>query len=503
MKTRVSFLTLLTLFYILSAGPVTAADQPVYLFSSEDKNAPVDSEDVVIPVGNEDSVSREPDLRPAGFKEYMYDTTIWYGVQWAGRLWYVRDKNQKIFDASFSKWWHNLKSKPVWDDGDDFAVNWVLHPFFGMLSYQFYRARGHSFWASALGSVIQSTLFEYAIEGTVIEPSGVDLVVTPALGVPLGWTMEKLSEWLIEQDSKAAQAAAYVANPMRLFVKNRNIGILNPVSGSFEFHGPFTISTSKERAIELGYPLFFEPPLPLGRVGIDFEIINLKKDLGGELILYPIRLEFPSESKLWGVYLDIPYGGVNNVKEGDVKVRDGFELGNLVVGVKRVAFESENAAVTGGVEVLFPTAFTDSQDRLKQVIKYRRDFPDYLFRAVTASPYISFGLWRGALSMQGSVGSDFIFNAKNFEGDDFEFRIGYQAAVAVNVPMPASPVVYFEFDGFTITTDDTSDKTDLFITPGIRFGKKYSPGFAVQFPVEGPTTDVSDVDFILDFQLRF
>jgi len=482
-----------------------AAEQPVYLFSAEEEadTTPHNEEDVVIPVGGGAESSETPDLRPTGFKSFMYDTIIWYGVQWAGRLFYVRDKNQKIFDASFSRWWDNITSKPVWDDQDDFAVNWILHPFFGMLSYQFYRARGHSFWASAAGSVIQSVLWEYAIEGTVIKPSGKDLVFHPLLGVPLGWSMEQLSNWLIEQDSEVAHVAAYITNPMRLFVKNRSIGLLNPVSGTFEFQGPFTISTSKEKALELGYPLFFKPPLPLGRVGFGLEVVNLKNGIGGELIMYNLGLEFPSESQRWGVYIDIPYGGVNNVYDGDVKVRDGYELGNLAVGVKSVAYESNDLAVTGGLQVLLPTAFTDSQDRLQQVIMYRRDFPLYLYRAVTASPYISAGAWKGAVSLQASLGTDFIFNAKNFEGQDFELRLNYHTAAGVNVPMPGSPIVYCEFDGYTITTDDTTGKTDLFITPGIRFGGKYSPGFAVQFPVEGPTSDIATVDFVMDFQLRF
>jgi len=64
-------------------------------------------------------------------------------------------------------------------------------------------------------------------------------------------------------------------------------------------------------------------------------------------------------------------------------------------------------------------------------------------------------------------------------------------------------MVFAEFDGYTITTDDINDKTDLFVTPGIRFGNRFSPGFAVQFPVSGPTSDIADADFYFDLQLRF
>ena len=475
--------------------PALAQEQPSPMFASEEPGSPHDTGDVIIPVEDPAAVSTTedtgtglaktavPDLRPPGFKTYMEDTTIWYGAQWAARLWWVRDKNVKIFDGGFHEFWQHLTSAPTWHDQDDFVVNWVLHPFFGMLSYQFYRARGHSVWASALGSVIQSTLFEYAIEGWAVKPSAVDLIVTPALGVPLGWTMEQLSDWLINQDSKVAHIAAYITNPTRVFVRDTKFGLINPVSGAFQFQGPFTISTTKGKALELGYPKFFEPPLPLGRVGLDFELITLDKDIGGEFILYPIRLEFPSESNFWGVYIVLPYGGVNDVKDGDTDIRDGFEFGNLLVGVKALAAKSKNFAITGGLDVYFPTSLTDSQQRLQQIIKYRRDFQMYLYKATTVSPYISAGAWSGIFSLQGAIGTDFMFNAEHFAGDNFEFRINYHAAAGLNVPMTTTPIVYCEFDGYTISTyDGPGGKTDLFISPGIRFGRKISPGLPSRYP---------------------
>ena len=438
--------------------------------------------------------------KPLGFKEYMYDTGIWYGVQWAARFYWVRDKSLKIFNTSFTKWWDNITEKPKWDDGDSFVVNWVAHPFFGMLSYQFYRARGHSRWSSALGSVIQSTLFEYAIEGLAVQPSLIDLVVTPGLGVPLGMVMEEFSKWLIDQDNTVATVGAYITNPMRLFVKDRQIGIINPVAGTFEFTGPFTIGVTKDRALDLGYPLYFESPLPLGRVMADLEVVALDNDFGDQFFFYSIRLDLPSESGFFGLYIDAPYGGVNNF-EG---ARNGYEFANITIGAKQVLMKSTNSVLSAGLELAVPTAFTDGQGRLGAVTDYRRDLPTYIYKAFTATPYLSGALWKGAFSLQASLGTDYIFNAKEFQGDDFEFRFNYSAAAGVNVPIAiVSPTVYFEFDGYTLTSDDNNRDTDLFITPGIRFGKRISPGFAVQVPVAGPTSDIAEVDFIMDFQLRF
>ena len=495
---RVSLIILL-LFNLVPINQVFANEEPINLFALDDPKEPFQEGEVVMQPKTEMSAP-DVNLRPAGFKEYMYDTGIWYGVQWGARLYWVSDKSLKIFNTSFTKWWDNITEKPEWDDGDTFVVNWVAHPFFGMLSYQFYRARGHDRWSSALGSVIQSTLFEYAIEGLAVQPSLHDLIVNPGVGIPLGMAMEEISQWLIEQDNSAARVGAYITNPVRLFVKDRRIGLINPLAGTFEFSGPFTIGNTKEKALELGYTLFLESPLPLGRVMADLEVVTLDKDFGDQLFFYSIRVDLPSESGLFGLYIDAPYGGVNNV-EG---ARNGYEFSNITVGAKQVLIKSTNSVFSAGLELVLPSAFTDSQGRLQAATRYRRDLPTYISRAVTATPYLAGAVWKGAFSLQANLGTDYIFNADKFEGDDFEFRVYYGAAAGVNVPIPIiTPIVFLEFDGYTLPTDDTSGKTDLFVTPGIRFGRKISPGFAVQIPVEGPTSDIAKIDFIFDFQIRF
>lgn len=495
---RAYLLTLLFLV-ITPLSDVLAVEEPIDLFATDQTEETISDSEIVIqtePEINPSSVN----LRPAGFKEYMYDTGIWYGVQWGARLYWVRDKSLKIFDTSFSRWWDNVTEAPEWNDGDDFIVNWVAHPFFGMLSYQFYRARGHDRWSSALGSVIQSFLFEYAIEGLTVQPSATDLIVTPGIGVPLGMLMEELSEWLIEQDNTAATIGAYVTNPMRLFVKDREIGILNPVAGSFEFSGQFTIGATKEKALDLGYLLFMETPLPLGRVMADLEVVALDKDFGDQMFFYSIRLDLPSESGFFGLYIDAPYGGVNNVEPA----RNGYEFSNITIGAKQVFIKSSNFVMSAGLEFALPTAFTDGQDRLGVVTSYRRDLPTYIYKAFTTTPYLAAAVWKDVFSMQANLGTDFIFNAENFAGNDFEFRLDYGVAGGVNVPIKLiAPTVFVEFDGYTLTSDNIDRKTDLFITPGVRFGERISPGFAVQFPVVGPTSDIAEANFIFDFQLRF
>ena len=238
----------------------------------------------------------------------------------------------------------------------------------------------------------------------------------------------------------------------------------------------------------------------MGRVEAYLEVVDLKSSFGDQFFFYSIGLEFPTESGNTGIYIDAPYGGVNNV-EG---ARNGYEFGNMTIGLKQVIARDKNFAVSAGFELVPPTAFTDAQDRLSVITAYRRDLPTYIYKAVTATPYLSGGVWSGPFSLQGSLATDFIFNAEEFQGDNFIFRLDYGAAGGVNVPINLiTPTVFVECDGYTITTDVSGDSTDLFVTPGIRFGQRFSPGFAVQFPVSGSTSDIANVDFYFDVQLRF
>ena len=93
MKATIVCTALLMLFQLV---PASAGDNPVYMSQAGDPGKPYDPGDAVLPVEPPDGkeTAKVPNLRPPGFRTYMYDTAIWYGVQWAGRLWWVRDKNR-------------------------------------------------------------------------------------------------------------------------------------------------------------------------------------------------------------------------------------------------------------------------------------------------------------------------------------------------------------------------------------------------------------------------
>ncbi len=446
-------------------------------------------------------VPREQEL---GTKAFMRDTLIAYSFQWAARWFYVRNKNSRIFDTSFSKWWDNITQWPEWDDGDNFFTNLVTHPIVGSMNYLYYRQMGHSFWVSALGTVVQSTLFEYTIEGIVETPSGTDLVFTPLLGVPLGYGLEVTSDWLEDTNFIPAKILAYIVNPMKNFVNERQVGVINPFSKQFmSVSGPINFTPNKTDAIDLAYSFWLESPIPTGRFIADMQIVNVKNNLGGEFIFYSVRIDVPSADNRWGVNVQIAQSGVNEITNGDDNVSDGFEFANLEVGGKYVMSRGANYALTAGTNLILPTAFKDNINRLQTVLLYRKNFPINLQSAWTVTPYLSGAIWGDVFNVMGNVSTDYVFNASKLEGNDFEFRINYGAVVGANIPVFASPVLYVEFDGYSLLTSDTEGKTSTFASSGVRLGRKFSPGFGLQLPLSGPDSDVSKLSFLMDFQVRF
>jgi hypothetical protein len=129
--------------------------------------------------------------------------------------------------------------RPFWNprllDGDRFRTNFLEHPAAGALYYLTYRARGYDKTASSLGSFLQSTLFEYTVEGLEQPPSFTDLIFTPGLGVPMGIVVEEVSDWLIERDNQFLRALAYFVNPTRAVMPDGDFAWQNFGGFAFRF----------------------------------------------------------------------------------------------------------------------------------------------------------------------------------------------------------------------------------------------------------------------------
>ncbi len=136
----------------------------------------------------------EPDWR--GLRR---DTYYFFGLQWAaiGVIYVLPDEfsgwsnNEK--ETNQLKRWGEHVTEPVWD-GDDFYINYVLHPYWGATYYIRGRERGLSrsgaFWFSAL----HSALYEFGAEAFFEPVSIQDLIFTPTLGSLLGMYFESVRD---------------------------------------------------------------------------------------------------------------------------------------------------------------------------------------------------------------------------------------------------------------------------------------------------------------------
>lgn len=179
------------------------------------------------------------------FEDFLRNTRNVYFTIWLFRIVQVNmmDINRKEQQVIINPltWWKNFfnfqnndskRGDLEWEDGDRFKTNWVAHPIFGAYSYLYYRAKGYNRWTAAFGSVVQSTLFEYTIEGVIQSPSMHDLVITPGIGVPVGIILEETSDWLESRDNGFLHAMGYVVNPVKIIVPDRDNVNLSPlVSG--------------------------------------------------------------------------------------------------------------------------------------------------------------------------------------------------------------------------------------------------------------------------------
>jgi len=100
--------------------------------------------------------------------------------------WHRTEKDE----LGWEQWAENV-TDPVWDD-DHWAVNYVLHPYWGAGYYIRGRERGFSKRDSFWVAVVFSSIYEFGIESFMEKPSIQDLIVTPVVGTAIGVYFEKV-----------------------------------------------------------------------------------------------------------------------------------------------------------------------------------------------------------------------------------------------------------------------------------------------------------------------
>lgn len=188
-------------------------------------------------LGVDESVIDRP-----GLKWWSIDTAVITAVMTGATLAINGEIRDGITNSSGKQWLENVSQAPQWNDGSNTVSNYVGHPMLGATSFLIYRSRGHGFVASSLGVIFQSFWLEYVVEGTYMVPSARDLLITPLLGVPIGYGLDSLSLYLLKKDDRPLRYLGYVFNPFRLLptAKNHQLNFaVDPVNKSFAVSGRF------------------------------------------------------------------------------------------------------------------------------------------------------------------------------------------------------------------------------------------------------------------------
>lgn len=111
-------------------------------------------------------------------------------------------------ELGFRQWRHNI-GHPEWDE-DHWAMNYVLHPYWGAAYYIRGRERGYSKAGSFWISTAFSTLYEFGFESFLEQPSWQDLIVTPLAGSLLGLYFEDVRRDIEHRDGPRTRMDAFI-----------------------------------------------------------------------------------------------------------------------------------------------------------------------------------------------------------------------------------------------------------------------------------------------------
>lgn len=135
-----------------------------------------------------------------------------YGVSW---LIYPLLQHDDFKSGSWEEYKTNF-GQLVFDQDQPYW-NWLIHPLTGSQLYLFYRSTGYSRTGSLGMAFVSSFLWEFTVE-VWSEPASIqDLYQTPVLGSLLGFGLETLSMYLLNQDNPMSTFFGYLFNFYTLF----------------------------------------------------------------------------------------------------------------------------------------------------------------------------------------------------------------------------------------------------------------------------------------------
>ncbi|MEW6777379.1 MAG: DUF3943 domain-containing protein [Bdellovibrionota bacterium] len=165
--------------------------------------------------GGEPAASEEGKFaRPEpGIGQYSLDIFLISAATFAWKRALNVTAARRIVVETYDGFGDNVTTTPYINDANTWSTNWIGHPLLGMWFYQYFRSRGHTRMLSGVGSFLVSTIHEYLIETSFEPASGIDLIMTPGLGVPMGILTDEVSVRWVKSDSNVKRFFAYVMNP--------------------------------------------------------------------------------------------------------------------------------------------------------------------------------------------------------------------------------------------------------------------------------------------------
>ncbi len=420
---------------------------------------------------------------------FLKDTLVINYFLWGGRILYIRNKDSKIFDTSLKKWGTNILNPEI-NDGDNFATNYVYHPYFGALYYQVYRDLGYDKKDAYLGSIIQSTLWEFTIEGTVEKPSIIDLVVTPGLGIPLGIYFEKINKELYLSDSKFKRTLSYIINPTRLFMTEGNLGFFNPLSGTFMIYKPFNYREAE----------YSDNQLSMSGISLNSYIFDIKQYRGGGVdLMYTLDFSFFDSSKGVGLGFKFPWAGAYDGNDKDYNVVDnGFEVGNFQVNLDKIFQNTSNLYYGSEFSINFSTSsiWGDKKERLQKLHSNSIILKEVLHDSTVLTPK----LYIGNNLMYFGVSSEIFMNAEDYSSESKEIFMVYDGNFNIFKSKNKKYNLNLDFKFIDKTTEDNSG-LDVIGSLGFRLVENLDLEIKYMKPLNGDIEKYFHQGFLVTLKL--
>lgn len=141
-----------------------------------------------------------PVSRDHSWKEVAFDFSFWYAFLWAS---FLVGQHYHVKNLSWERFYKNtFEIGAVSYDKNSFTTNFIGHPLVGSEYYLYFRSRGYAPEWAMLNTLVVSTMFEGLVESFNEPFSGIDFVVTPLLGVPIGVLREKWGLRLVNSENK-------------------------------------------------------------------------------------------------------------------------------------------------------------------------------------------------------------------------------------------------------------------------------------------------------------